>query len=127
MTATSHAARRHAPPSRLQLAHAMTFAIGLFGTLAGVLTGDPYFFVVAGPCLSISGALVLFGSRVAFRGQVGNTLRAVLGPARVRRLNMHALIWLLAGMLVSAWGVEGVRQRNVDHFLDDPSVGSNVR
>lgn len=126
MTATGHLAHRAAPPSRLQLAHALAFACGLFGTLAGTLTANPYFFLIAGPCLSLSGVLILLGSRVAFRGPSGNMLRSLLGTSRILRLNLHAVVWILAGMLVSAWGVEGVRQRTSDRILPDPLISAYI-
>ncbi|HKU43367.1 MAG TPA: hypothetical protein VJR89_34635 [Polyangiales bacterium] len=116
--------RREGSPSRLQLAHALSFACGLFGTLAGAVTHNPYYFLVAGPCLSISGALILLGSRITFRGPVGATLRAVLGASRVRRLNLQAIVWLVAGILVSAWGVDRVRHRDAQPIIDEPAIGA---
>lgn len=117
--------RREPSPSRLQLAHALSFACGLFGVLAGAVTRNPHYFLFAGPSLSISGALILLGSRVTFRGPVGNALRAALGATRIRLLYLHGVFWLIAGFAVTGWGVARVRRQTPDRVIEEPAVGAN--
>ena len=118
--------RREPSPSRLQVAHALSFACGLFGTLAGVVTRNPDYFLFAGPSLSISGALILLGSRMMFRSPVGDALRAALGASRRRLLHFHGVFWLIAGIAVTAWGVAHVRRQSIDPLYDEPAVGANL-
>jgi CBS-domain-containing membrane protein len=115
-------------PSSLQLVHAGAFSCGLVATLAGVTTSNPYWHLVGGPCLALSGALILVGCRITFRGPVGQVMRAALGSARVTRLNLRGIFWLLAGILLSVWGVQGIRsQRENEPQLQAPMVQSAVR
>jgi hypothetical protein len=98
-------------PSGLQLVHASAFAVGLVAMLAAVTTSNPYLYLVGGPCLALSGVLILVGCRITFQGPVGQVMRAALGSGRVRRVNLRGILWLLAGILAIVWGVERVRTR----------------
>jgi len=111
----------HASP--LQVAHAALFSVGLVALLVSTFTRDPLWLLVAGPCLTASGSLILIGSRITFRGPVGHMLRAVLGQSRVRQIHLRAVVWVVAGILISLYGMQCVRAtRDVDPVQDDPLV-----
>ena len=93
------------PP--IVLTHAIAFSAGAMTLVAGLLDAkQPYWFLIAGSCFVASGLLIMLGSHVTFGGAAGRTLRAVLGPARVARVNGRALLFILAGLLATAWGIE---------------------
>src|SRR5262245_58428848 len=99
-TTTEHEHHAYAP---IVFAHAVAFSTVAVTLLAGLFTGVPILFLIAGPCFFASGLLIALGSHITFGGPTGRMLRAVLGPARVARVNGRALIWLLAGVLITAW------------------------
>ncbi len=109
--------------SPLVLLHAFVFAAGLLGALVGIVTGDAPWFFVAGPCLIVSGALVLLGTRITFTGPTGAVLRAALGPARVRGISLRAVVWILAGLLLCVWALKVARsERDDEQLLQEPLV-----
>jgi hypothetical protein len=109
------------PPSNLQIAHATAFSGGLVSLLIGTFTGRSIWFVASGPCLAVSGILILLGCRITFGGPIGTVLRASLGASRVRRLNLRALVWVFAGALISVWGIQRMRaERNSERLLQEP-------
>jgi hypothetical protein len=116
-----------APPSGMQIAHALAFSAGLVAMIIGTFTNHGVWYVIAGPCLVLSGALILVGCRLTFRGPVGDALRAVLGASKVRRLNLRAVVWVIAGLWISVYGVERMRaERNVERDFNDPVAARNL-
>jgi len=69
--------------------------------------------------LTASGTLILIGSRITFSGPVGDMLRAILGQSRVRQIHLRAVVWVVAGILISVYGAQCVRAtRDVDSVQD---------
>lgn len=116
------ASRSEPHPSTLQVAHAALFSLGLVALLVGTFTRDPHWLLFAGPCLTGSGALILIGSRITFRGPVGDVLRAALGASRVRKMHVRAVVWVVAGILISLYGVQCVRTTRDADSVQDPLV-----
>jgi hypothetical protein len=111
----------------MQIAHALTFSLGLVALIVGTFTTHGIWYVIAGPCLVLSGGLILVGCRLTFRGVVGDVLRAALGASKVRRLNLRAIVWVLAGVWLSIYGVERMRsERNVEHDVTEPVAARNL-
>jgi hypothetical protein len=108
------------PPSVLQVAHAMLFSAGLVSLLIAIFSAHALWYVIAGPCLAVSGGLILVGSRLTFDGPIGDVLRAALGASTVRRLNVRAVIWVFAGLLISVWGLERMRAERNDRPFKEP-------
>lgn len=119
------ATRTEPHPSPLQVAHAALFSVGLVALLVSTFTRDPHWLLVAGPCVTASGALIFIGSRITFRGPVGDVLRAVLGQSRVRQIRVRAVVWVVAGILISMSGVQCVRAARDSDSVQDPSVTRN--
>ena len=114
---------RAVAPSGLQVAHAAAFSLGLLALVVGVFINQPIWYLIAGPCLTLSGGLILVGLRVTFAGPAGEMLRAALGASQVRRISVRAVFWVLAGLLITIWGVERMRaQRNSEPPLQEPLV-----
>jgi hypothetical protein len=97
-------------PSRLVIAHAFIFASAVVCLTFGAFLEKPELLLVAGPCFLISGLLIWVGNRVTLSGPIGAVLRMALGPSQLLTLRVRALIWILAGVAVTAWGIEEVRQ-----------------
>jgi hypothetical protein len=95
-------------PSRLVLLHGALFSVGVATLLVGWTIAAPSLLLVSGPCLSLSGLLIWVGSRITFAGPLGAALRAALGRTRVFTLHLRAVIWLLLGILITAWGIHGL-------------------
>lgn len=114
------ASRIEPHPSALQVAHAALFSLGLVALLVSTFTRDAHWLLLAGPCLTTSGALILIGSRITFSGPVGDVLRAALGSSRVRKMRMRAVIWVVAGILISVSGVQCVRAKQEADSVQDP-------
>ena len=108
--------------SRLALVHALAFATGLVATLIGLVTLHASWLFAAGPCLTLSGVLIVVGSRITFAGPAGDLLRAVLGPARVRGINLRAIVWIVAGILVFVSGFEVLRRERELLPFEEPLV-----
>ena len=112
------------PLSMLQILHATTFVGGLASFVVAAVTMKPLWYLVSGPLLAVSGALILFGCRIAFRGPVGDMLRVALGRGRVWRSTARGVIWLLLGILVSVWGVAQARSQKANGLPLDPGVAA---
>lgn len=116
-----------APPSGMQIAHAIAFSTGLASLVIGAFSTHAVWYVIAGPCLALSGALILIGCRLTFPGAVGEVLRTVLGASKIRRLNLLAVAWVLAGLWISVYGVERMRaERNVDRDFSAPVAARSL-
>jgi len=113
--------------SRLAVLHASVYALGLLLLVAGVFAHSAYLLVFAGPCLVMSGALIWVGTRIGLGGPVGQILRAILGRSRIATMQLRALFWVLAGILVLLWGIAGLRAaRDPRSFPEDPMIGARV-
>jgi hypothetical protein len=110
------------PLSTLQILHAVTFVGGLVGLVVAAVTMKPVWYLVSGPLLAASGALILFGCRIAFGGPIGSVLRIALGRGRIWRSTSRGLIWLLLGILVSIWGFVRAGSHETDELELDPGV-----
>lgn len=104
--------------SGLQIAHAVAFAIGLVALLIGTFNTRGVWYLVAGPCLAVSGGLILLGYQLTFRGPVGRVLRTVLGRPTLARLNLQAWFWVLAGIWIVLLGVDRLR---AEHRVTEPT------
>lgn len=110
-------------PPRVIIIHALVFSAGILSMLAGVATESGGLLLAAGVCLTLSGALIWVGSRIAFAGPAGELLRVVLGPPRVRGINLRAVLWIVAGVLTVLWGLAVLRsQRGDERPLQEPLV-----
>lgn len=110
------------PISALQVIHASTFSAGLVALMAAALTSNPYWYLLSGPLMAVSGALVLLGCQITFRGPAGAIVRAALGESYLRRATVRGVIWLVLGVLISVWGVIGVRTQRDLQPLHDPMM-----
>lgn len=108
--------------SALPVIHASAFSAGLVAFMAAAMTSNPYWYLVAGPLLALSGALILIGCRITFRGPVGEIMRAALGEGFLRRATARGVIWLVLGILISVWGATSVRRHRDLGELHDPLV-----
>jgi hypothetical protein len=97
------------PTARLAIVHAVVFAAGVLLLVVGLLAHVPQLLIVAGPCFVMAGLLVALGTRITFAGPIGSVLRAALGRTRVLTRYLRATLWILAGVLATAWGVERMR------------------
>jgi hypothetical protein len=111
--------------SRLAVVHAVVYAAGLLLLIAGIFGEAPVLLLLAGPCLAVSGALIWVGTHITLAGPVGGMLRTLLGRSRVVSMHMRAVFWILAGVLVTAWGFVGLRARSHSPELapQDPLIG----
>jgi len=107
--------RQHVP--LLVHIHALLFSAGLLGLLVGAFVHVPALLVASGPMLAMSGVLIWIGSRITFAGPLGDVLRIALGRRRVITLHARAVVWLLIGALVTAWGVHGLHHPPRDEPL----------
>lgn len=99
--------------SRLTRIHAVLFSTGVLALLTGIVFRMPTMLVVSGPCLSFSGILIWVGSRITFKGPVGDALRLALGRRRVLTLHARAVIWLIVGLVVTGLGIHRLREAPV--------------
>lgn len=95
--------------SRFQIAHAVAFAVGLTALLIGTFSTRGLWYLVAGPCLTVSGGLILLGYHLTFRGAVGRALRTVLGRPKLAKMNLRAWFWVLAGIWIALLGIDRMR------------------
>jgi hypothetical protein len=95
--------------SRLAVLHACIYAAGIVLLVAGLFGQVAYLLVLAGPCLAISGGLIWVGTQISLAGPVGKILRGLLGRSRVATMQLRAAFWVLAGLLVTLWGIAGMR------------------
>jgi hypothetical protein len=111
----------------MQIAHAIAFSTGLVTLIIATFSTHALWYVIAGPCLALSGGLILVGCRLTFHGAVGDALRAALGASKVRRLNLRAVVWVLAGIWISVYGVDRMRaERNVARDPADPVAACSL-
>jgi hypothetical protein len=110
--------------SRLAVVHAVVYAAGLVLLIAGIFGRVPVLLLVAGPCLAVSGALIWVGTQITLTGPVGGMLRKLLGPSRVASMHLRALFWILAGVLVTAWGFVGLARHGDELSPQDPLIGN---
>lgn len=97
--------------------------MGLVLLIAGIFGQVPVLLLLAGPCLAMSGALIWVGTHISLTGPVGGMLRKLLGPSRVVSMHLRALFWILAGVLVTAWGLVGLRGQDPQLVPQDPLIG----
>jgi hypothetical protein len=109
--------------SRLAVVHAVVYAAGVVLLIAGIFGHVPVLLLLAGPCLAMSGALIWVGTHISLTGPVGGMLRKLLGPSRVVSMHMRAVFWILAGVLVTAWGLVGLRDHGPQLVPQDPVIG----
>jgi hypothetical protein len=109
--------------SRLAVVHAVVYAAGLVLLIAGIFGQIPVLLLLAGPCLAVSGALIWVGTHISLTGPVGGMLRKLLGPSRVVSMHLRAVFWILAGVLVTAWGFVGLRDQGPQLAPQDPVIG----
>lgn len=109
--------------SRLAVVHAVVYAAGLVLLIAGIFGHVPVLLLLAGPCLAVSGALIWVGTHISLTGPVGGMLRKLLGPSRVASMHLRAVFWILAGVLVTAWGFVGLRGQGPQLAPQDPLIG----
>ena len=109
--------------SRLAVVHAVVYAAGLVLLVAGIFGRVPVLLLLAGPCLAVSGALIWVGTHISLTGPVGGMLRKLLGPSRVVSMHLRAVFWILAGVLVTAWGLVGLRGQSPRLAPQDPLIG----
>jgi len=117
------------PMLRLAMVHAVVFSLGVLLAVGGLVGHQPYLLVVAGPCLVFAGFMVALGTHISLTGPVGGMLRAALGHTRVVTRYLRAVVWILAGILVSAWGLERLRagEQHGPPVLQDPAVSQTAR
>ena len=109
--------------SRLAVVHAVVYAAGLVLLVAGIFGQVPVLLLLAGPCLAVSGALIWVGTHISLAGPVGGMLRKMLGPSRVVSMHLRAVFWILAGVLVTAWGFVGLHGQGPQIVPQDPVIG----
>jgi hypothetical protein len=109
--------------SRLAVVHAVVYATGLVLLIAGIFGRTPALLLLAGPCLAVSGALIWVGTHISLTGPVGGMLRKLLGPSRVVSMHLRAVFWILAGVLITAWGLVGLRGHSPELVPEDPVIG----
>lgn len=105
------------------MVHAVVYAAGLVFLIAGIFGHVPVLLLLAGPCLAVSGALIWVGTHISLTGPVGGMLRQLLGPSRVVSMHLRAVFWILAGVLVTAWGLVGLRGNGPQLVPEDPVIG----
>lgn len=109
--------------SRLAVVHAVVYAAGLLLLISGIFGETPVLLLLAGPCLAVSGALIWVGTHITLAGPVGGMLRKLLGPSRVVSMHLRAVFWILAGVLVTAYGLSALRNHGPQLAPDDPVIG----
>lgn len=111
--------------SRLAVLHACVYAAGIVLFVAGLFGKVAYLLVLSGPCLAISGGLIWVGTQIQLGGPVGKILRGLLGRSRVITMQLRAAFWVLAGVLVTLWGIAGMRAQEASPPLapSDPTIG----
>ena len=110
-------------PSKLELVHAIAFGVGLASFVLGTLSPRSLWYLVAGPSLILSGALVLLGVQLTFQGTLGTTLRALLGTSQLVRFRLRAWLWIVAGIWIGVLGLERLRaERQEKVWVGDPVV-----
>lgn len=109
--------------SRLAVVHAVVYAAGLVLLIGGIFGHAPVLLLLAGPCLAVSGALIWVGTHISLAGPVGGMLRKLLGPSRVASMHLRAVFWILAGLLVTAWGISALRDHSPQDAPQDPLIG----
>jgi hypothetical protein len=116
------------PMPRLAIVHALVFTAGVLLAVAGIVAHVPHLLVVAGPCLVFAGCMVALGIRITLQGPLGHVMRAALGRTRVLTRYMRAVGWILAGILVTAWGLERIRagEQHGPPVLQDPAVSQQL-
>ena len=109
--------------SRLAAVHAVVYAAGVLLLIAGIFGQVPMLLLLAGPCLAVSGALIWVGTQITLAGPVGAMLRKLLGPSRVVSMHLRAAFWVLAGVLVTIWGMTNLRAHDAEVSPQDPVIG----
>ena len=128
MKAREVVSERPDPPlSALPVIHASTFSAGLVTLMAAALTSNPYWYLLSGPLLAVSGVLVLLGCQITFRGPAGAIIRAALGEGYLRRATVRGVIWLVVGVLISVWGAIRVQSYQETQPLHDPLLTQVLR
>jgi hypothetical protein len=112
--------------SRLAVVHAVVYAAGLILLIAGIFGQAPVLLLLAGPCLAVSGALIWVGTHITLTGPVGAMLRGLLGRSRVASMHLRAVFWMLVGVLVTAWGVVGLRAHDTQLSPQDPVISESA-
>ena len=107
----------------MAVVHAVVYAVGVLLLIAGIFGEVPMLLVLAGPCLAVSGALIWVGTQITLAGPVGAMLRKLLGPSRVVSMHLRAAFWVLAGVLVTIWGMTGLRAHESELSPQDPVIG----
>jgi len=107
--------------SRLAVLHACVYAAGIILLVAGLFGQAAYLLLLAGPCLAISGALIWVGTQISLAGPVGNILRGLLGRSRVATMQLRAAFWVLAGVLVTLWGIASMHEPQ-QFMPSDPAI-----
>jgi hypothetical protein len=98
-----------ARPSALVLLQTAIFFAGMALLIASTVFHTAWLPLIAGPCIALSGVLLLVGVRITFAGPVGDLLRTVLGSTSVRRAQLRAALWITIGVAVSVWGLQRLR------------------
>jgi hypothetical protein len=111
----------------LAVVHAVVYAVGLLLLISGIFGEAPLLLLLAGPCLAVSGALIWVGTHISLAGPVGAMLRKLLGPSRVVSMHLRALFWVLAGLLVTIWGLASLRTQESPMSPQDPVIGLATR
>lgn len=107
----------------MAVVHAVVYAAGVLFLISGIFGEVPMLLLLAGPCLAVSGALIWVGTQITLAGPVGAMLRRLLGPSRVVSMHLRAAFWVLAGVLVTIWGMTGLRASDNELAPQDPVIG----
>lgn len=107
----------------MAVVHAVVYAAGLLLLIAGIFGEKPALLLLAGPCLAVSGALIWVGTQITLAGPVGAMLRKLLGPSRVVSMHLRAAFWVLAGVLVTIWGISDLQAHDTELTPQDPVIG----
>lgn len=103
--------------------HALAYTLGMILLVAGLLSHKPSLFLIAGPCLAISGGLIWAGTHFTLAGPVGQILRRILGRSRVATLHLRAALWVGVGILITIWGLSALRAATREQIMpQDPVI-----
>jgi hypothetical protein len=85
--------------------HVALFVGGALLLFAALVVPSDALLAGSGIGFAASGALSLFGIRVALQGPLGNLLRGVLEARPLMKMRLGAVLWVALGIYLAVWGL----------------------